>query len=116
MNKEELVRKSFRLPLTGPDSIKIEIDGGIYDAVDIGAKGIGIRVPRSDTFSLGEKLSSIKLTIEKVPFSIEGVVVHISGDSTDFYLCGILLELSPLAEKKFTEYVNKYRKKVFLTK
>ena len=116
MNKEELVRKSFRLSLTGPDAIKIDIDGGLFDVVDIGVKGIGIRVPRSDTFALGEKLSSIKLTLEKVPFDIEGVVVHISGDSSDLFLCGILLELNPLAEKKFAEYVSRYRKKIFLSR
>lgn len=116
MKNEELVRKSFRLSLVGPDAIKAEIDGVLYDVVDIGGRGLGIRVPRSDTFSLGEKLSPIRITLERVPFSIEGVVVHISADSTDFFLCGILLDLNPLAAKKFEEYVGRYRTKIFSNK
>lgn len=113
MQKEEVVRKSFRLPMAGPDAIKVIIDGEMYDLVDVGARGLGIRVPRSDTFALGEKLTSIRLTIEKKTFNVDGIVVHISADSSDFFLCGILLELNPIVEKKFEEHVNRYRANIF---
>ena len=113
MNNDKFVRKSFRLPMGGPNALNVEIEGNLYSVVDIGTRGIGIRVPRSDTFILGSTISSINISLEDTPFNIEGVVVHVSADNSDFFLCGILLNLNQLPIKKFEEYVNRFREKIF---
>ncbi len=117
MSLDDIIRKSYRLPLEGSDVVKAEINQNKYPIVDLGNKGIGIRLFEPDEFSVGDNLDSITLTLDKKKFSLQGVVVHISPDISDHYLCGVeFTNLDEEGEKNYRKFIQKHRSDLFSNK
>ena len=109
-----IVRQYFRLPLSNPDEVKLQINDQQYNIIDILSWGIGIHLPRPGIFSVGEELDSIKLTVQGRIFKLHGWVVHISPYENDNYHCGIkFIDQDEESERIISEYIKINRTKLF---
>ncbi|MBU0731035.1 MAG: PilZ domain-containing protein [Proteobacteria bacterium] len=113
MSPEGVIRQCFRLQLTGSEVITADIKDDTFEIVDLGINGVGITLKYGNLFSVGEELT-LSLTLDGKKFSLQGVVVHISPDTYDNFLCGIeLINLDKDSAKKFETYFQQHRAKIF---
>ena len=114
LESKEIVRKYFRLPVSNPDELKMQINDQQYDIIDILSEGIGIHLPRPGIFSIGEELNSIKLTVQGRIFKSHGKVLHISPYEYGNYRCGIkFIDQDEESKRIITEYIKINRTKLF---
>ena len=112
-----IVRKYFRLPVSNPDELKVQINDQQYNIIDILSWGIGIHLPRPEIFSVGEELDSIKLTVQGRIFKLHGGVVHISPYEYGNYRCGIkFIDQDEESERIISEYIKINRTKLLSRK
>ena len=89
MDLHEIKRNYFRVDVRGNDAVSIRINNIPYEIIDIGDRGIGIRLTSEDIFiSVGDELP-VELKIENQVFKLQGKVVHISPAEPEELLCGI---------------------------
>ena len=114
MDLDEIKRNSFRVGVRGNDAVSITINRVPYEIVDIGNRGIGLRLTTEDIFvSVGDELP-IELKIENHLFKLQGKVVHISPSEPDELLCGIqFMTIDKKTEAKFMEQLQSLREKIF---
>lgn len=105
--KEGVVRHTFRVPCGTEDAAFVEIAGKTYPVVNIGDRGLGIRVPDNSIFSSGEELPKIVFSFREQTMVLKGCIVHVSVVDEQTYLCGISLkEMSEEQEKKLLALVQ----------
>jgi len=111
---EEVVRHSFRVPCEKTDAGSAEIGGKTYPVVNIGIRGLGIRLPDDALFPPGKKLPEIVFRFRDQRMLLQGRVVHVSLEEENVYLCGIsLTELTAAQEKLMLELVQQQRLAMF---
>jgi hypothetical protein len=111
-----IVRKYYRLPVSNPDEVKVQINDQQYDIIDILSRGIGIHLPQLGIFSVGDELDSINLTVQGRIFKLHGEVIHISPYEQGNYRCGIkFINQDEESERIIGEYIKINRTKLFST-
>jgi len=114
MDLQEIMRKYFRISVKGDDTISVKINNVSYDPIDVGDRGIGIRLTSEDIFLAVEDELPIELKISGVVHNLQGKVVHISPAGPEEFLCGIeFMNIDKKAQKKLLEYLNIAREKIF---
>jgi len=114
MDLQEIMRKYFRISVKGNDAISIKINNVPYDVIDIGDRGIGIRLSPEDIFVAVDDELPIELKIENLVHNIKGKVVHISPEGPDELLCGIeFINIDMKTKANLLEYLESWREKIF---
>ena len=113
---KEIVRKSFRLPVSNPGEVKLQINDQQYDIIDITSDGIGILLSRPGVFSTGEELNSIKLTVQEKIFNLFGELIYISPYEDGNYRYGIkFIDQKEEMKRIINEYIKSNCTKLFST-
>jgi len=114
MDLQEIMRKYFRISVIGDASISIKINNVPYDVIDVGDRGIGIRLTSEDIFLAVEDELPIELKIEGMIHNLQGKVVHISPEGPEEFLCGIeFINIDKKAKAKLMDYLQSRREKIF---
>jgi len=114
MEIQEVIRKYFRITVKETDSITIKVDGQKYDVVDVGERGIGIRLSPEDIFLAVEDVLEIELNLDGTVNNLQGKVVHISPDGPEDFLCGIeFIKIDQKSKKHLLDYLQNSRTKIF---
>ncbi len=112
--KEDVVRRSFRVPCEKEDAAFVEIAGKKYPVVNMSNKGLGILLPDEAIFSRGEKLPEIAFSFRSQKMILQGCVVHVSVEDEKTFLCGISLrKMSEEQEKMLLAFVQRQRLAMF---
>jgi len=114
MDLHEIKRNYFRIDVRGNDAVSISINTIPYDIIDIGDRGIGIRLTSEDIFiSVGDELP-LELKIENQVFKLQGKVVHISPSEPEELLCGIqFMTVDEKIKAKMMKQLQSLREKIF---
>jgi len=114
MNLHQIKRNYFRIDVRGNDAVSIRINSIPYEIIDIGDRGIGIRLTSEDIFiSVGDELP-IDLKIENQDFKLQGKVVHISPSEPEELLCGIqYMSVDEKTQAKMMKQLKSLREKIF---
>lgn len=114
MEIQEVIRQYFRITVKETDSITIKVDGQKYDVVDVGERGIGIRLSPEDIFLAVEDVLEIELNLDGTVNNLQGKVVHISPDGPEDFLCGIeFIKIDQKIKKHLLDYLQNSRTKIF---
>ena len=114
MEIQEVIRQYFRITVKETDSITIKVDGQKYDVVDVGERGIGIRLSPEDIFLAVEDVLEIELNLDGTVNNLQGKVVHISPDGPEDFLCGIeFIKIDQKSNKHLLDYLQNSRTKIF---
>ncbi len=114
MDLQEIMRKYFRISVTGNDDVSIKINNVPYEVIDVGDSGIGIRLSPEDIFISVEDELPIELKIEGMVHDLQGKVVHISPSGPEEFLCGIeFTNFDKKTKAKLLEYLQSWRVKIF---
>ena len=114
MDLQEIMRKYFRINVKESDAISIKINNVPYDVIDVGDRGIGIRLNPEDIFvAVGDELP-VELKIDNLVHNLQGKVVHISPSGPEEFLCGIeFTNIDKKAKEELMGYLQSYRDKIF---
>ena len=114
MDLQDIMRKYFRISVKGSDNLSIKINNVPYGMVDVGDRGIGIRLTPEDIFFfVGDELP-IQLMIEGRQHDLRGKVVHINLAGPEEYLCGIeFTNIDDKTKKELMAYLQACREKIF---
>ncbi len=75
-----LVRQSFRVPISGPESVQIIIRQKTYEVSDLNQGGVGILSENEFNFESGEILNACELRLTTMHLTgLTGRVVHCSS-------------------------------------
>jgi hypothetical protein len=114
MEMQEVIRQYFRIAVRETDSITIKVDGQEYDVVDVGDRGIGIRLSPEDIFLAVEDELGIELNINGIVHNLQGKVVHVSPDGPEEFLCGIeFMKLDDKSKQQLLDYLQNSRTEIF---
>jgi c-di-GMP-binding flagellar brake protein YcgR len=114
MDLQDIMRKYFRISVTESDAISIKINNVAYEVIDVGDRGIGIRLGPEDIFVSVDDELPIEMKIEGLVHNIQGKVVHISPAGPEEFLCGIeFMNIDDDAKTKLMDYLQSYREKIF---
>jgi hypothetical protein len=114
MDLQEIMRKYFRISVKGNGNISIKINEAKYEVIDVGDRGIGIKLTPEDIFVAVEDELPIELKIEGIIHNLQGKVVHISPSGPEEFLCGIeFINLEKKAKEDLLEYLNNCRENIF---
>jgi hypothetical protein len=114
MDLQEIIRKYFRIDVKDNDDISITINKVPYDVIDVGDRGIGIRLTPEDIFVKVEDELPIELKIKNVVHNLQGKVVHISPSGPEEFLCGIeFVNIDKESKNKLMTYLQTLREKIF---
>ena len=114
---KRIVRKHFRLPVSNPNEVKVQINDQQYDIIDILSDGIGIHLPRREIFYVDEALNPIRLTVKREVLKLCGKIVYISSYKHGNYRCGIkFVDQDEESKRLISEYVRINRAKLFSKK
>ncbi len=110
---KKVMRHSYRGPVSEADTAEVEIDQQVFQLIDIGSRGIGIRLPRADFFAVGST-HTLLLRLGTESLTLKGKVTHISLDDANRAHCGIgLTDLSPEDEQKLQQFLLQKRASLF---
>lgn len=114
MDLQEIMRKYFRISVKGNDEVAIKINNVSYEVIDVGDRGIGIRLTPEDIFIAVEDELPIELKIKDNSYTMQGKVVHISPAEPEEYLCGIeFMNVDKKTRTKLLEHLQSFREKIF---
>ena len=114
MDLQEIMRKYFRISVQGDDTVSMKINNVAYDMIDVGDRGIGIRLTPEDIFLAVEDELPIELKIYGLIHNLQGKVVHISPSGPEEFLCGIeFMNIDKKAKENLMAYLQSYREKIF---
>jgi len=114
MDLQEIMRKYFRIKIKGNGDISIKINDAKYEIIDVGDRGIGIKLGPEDIFVAVEDELPVELKIEGMIHNLQGKVVHISPSGPEEFLCGIeFINIDKKSEEKLMEYLESCRENIF---
>jgi c-di-GMP-binding flagellar brake protein YcgR len=114
MDLQEIMRKYFRISVTSNDAVSIKINNVPYEVIDVGDRGIGIRLTSEDIFVAVEDKLPIELKIDNLVHKLQGKVVHISPEGPEEFLCGIeFINIDKRAKENLMAYLQSWREKTF---
>lgn len=114
MKTKKIIRNYFRITVRESDRIKIMADGQQYPIVDVGDKGVGIRLTEEDIFLSVEDPLNLELNLQDKILHLQGRIVHISPDGSGNYLCGIeFKDIDAKHRKKIMKYLQQIKKTMF---
>lgn len=86
----DMVRNSFRIPLTSKENYSVSIDNVSHSLVDIGNTGIALELTRGMNLMVGDKIVGCRLVLgDDTVENLEGEVVHLSPGKDMRRICGI---------------------------
>jgi len=116
-SKDEIIRHSFRVPCIPEDEAEVGIDGKNFSVVNLGCRGLGIRLPHVHDLAAGDIIKNFEFRIGGQKVSLKGRVIHISMEDEDSFLCGIsLIELSEDQENFLYSLIQRRRQQLFTPK
>ena len=83
-------RRSQRISTENLNRVSAEIEQKAYRVKNLSIGGVGILIPKSDAFQIGQELA-FRLLYEDQVFYATGTIKHIAPLSGDDFLCGIAL-------------------------
>lgn len=106
-------RKFFRIPVDDSSKVTISIGDTNYQVVNLAARGVGIYLDNIETFTTGEQVKDITLTIDTTSCTAKGCIAHISpGDAK--CLCGIeLLEMDDQTRNLLKNFIDNHKASLF---
>ncbi|MDX1775646.1 MAG: PilZ domain-containing protein [Desulfobulbales bacterium] len=114
MDLQDIMRKYFRISVQEDDAISMKINNVAYDMIDVGDRGIGIRLTPEDIFLAVEDELPIELKIEGLVHNLQGKVVHISPSGPEEFLCGIeFINIDKKSKESLMAFLQSYREKIF---
>jgi hypothetical protein len=114
MDLQDIMRKYFRISVKGNGDISIKINEAKYEVIDVGDRGIGIKLTPEDIFVTVEDELPIELKIGGIIHNLQGKVVHISPAGPEEFLCGIeFIKIDKNSKEKLMEYLQNCREKIF---
>ena len=97
-------RRSQRISTENLNRVSAEIEKRVYRVINLCIGGVGILIPKSDAFEIGQKLA-FKLLYEDQVFYATGTIKHIAPLSGDEFLCGIALTYH---NEKSIQHIRKF--------
>lgn len=87
---DDIVRNSFRIPLTSKENYSVTIDDISHPLVDIGNRGIALELTRDINVMVGDIFLECTLVLgDETVENLEGEVVHLSPGRALRRICGI---------------------------
>jgi len=83
-------RRSHRISIHNLDRVLAEIKKKAYRVLNLSIGGVGILIPESNAFEIGQQIT-FKLLCEDQVFYATGTIKHIAPLSGDGFICGIAL-------------------------
>lgn len=106
-------RKFFRIPIDDSSNVSISIQGKGYQVLNVAAGGVGIYLNNIDTFSTGDEIENIVLTIDSTSCDVTGRIAHVSPNN-DRFLCGIeLLAMDQKTNDLLQRFIDNHRASLF---
>lgn len=88
--QQDIVRKSFRIPVAQDLDITVTIDGKSYPVVDISGSGISITTSQETLFPLDRELTNCRLDIDgTVLEKLSGKIIHFSSQPNNQWVSGL---------------------------
>lgn len=114
MDLQEIMRKYFRISVKGNGDISMKINDAKYEVIDVGDRGIGIKLTPEDIFVAVEDELPIELKIKGVIHKLQGKVVHISPAGPEEFLCGIeFINLDKKTKDDIMAFLQNYKENLF---
>ena len=114
MDLQEVMRKYFRISVKGNGDISMKINDAKYEVIDVGDRGIGIKLTPEDIFVAVEDELPIELKIKGVIHNLQGKVVHISPAGPEEFLCGIeFIKLDKKTKDELMQFLQNYKENLF---
>lgn len=111
--KDDGGRKFFRIPVDEKSKVTIKIDGANYEVVNVAAGGVGIFLDDVDTFTQGDNITDIVLSIDDVSCKVKGCIAHVSPEDVN-YLCGIeLIDMDKKTSKLLQRFIDNHKASLF---
>jgi Tfp pilus assembly protein PilZ len=98
------VRRSFRMTLSGPDPVFVEIGNKRYRLLNLSLGGVGIFVKEPDLFRIGEEVP-VRLLSQDWIFEAFGSVRHIAPLTESGHICGLSLTYK---DEKSLDHIRKF--------
>ena len=106
-------RKFFRIPVDETSKVNITIGGTSFDVVNVAAGGVGIYLDNVNTFTAGDDIADIVLTIDTTSCNVKGIIAHVSPEDSN-YLCGIeILEMDNKTKELLQRFIDDHRASLF---
>ncbi len=115
-NGRALFRRAFRVPLTDPNVLTVQVGDEHFGAIDIVEGGVAIFHASRNAFSVGEELDRITLRFRGEPLILKGRVVHLARDEANHFRYGVeFIELDSVAREHLQDIVKRARADFFST-
>ena len=114
MDLQEIMRRYFRISVKGNGDITIKINEAKYEVIDVGDRGIGIKLTPEDIFVAVEDELPIEMKIQGIVHNLQGKVVHISPAGPEEFLCGIeFINIDKKSKDGLMNYLQNCREQIF---
>ena len=109
MDIKEIIRNYFRIAPREADKIAVKADGQEYPVIDVGDRGVGIRLSDEDILLKVNDTLAIELELQGRRLDLQGKIVHISPDVSGQYLCGIEFQkITRQDQQMLLEYLQQH--------
>jgi hypothetical protein len=113
-SKDEIIRNSYRIPCVPEDEAEVGIAGKKFSVINLGSRGLGIRLPHVHDFAAGDLIEKFEFRMGGQRVSLKGRVIHISMEDENTFLCGIsLIDLSEDQENILCSLILRRRQQLF---
>jgi len=114
MELQKIIRNYFRIAISEEDRVTIKADGHDYAVIDVGNRGVGIRLTEEDILLNKNDNLDVEIMLGANKLHLKGKVAHISIDDTGQYLCGIeFIQMDKKSKQGLLDYLNQTRRKFF---
>ncbi|MEN8231902.1 MAG: PilZ domain-containing protein [Thermodesulfobacteriota bacterium] len=114
MDLQEAMRKNFRINVKGNSDISVKINDAKYEVFDVTDNGIGIIFSPEDILIAVDDELPIELTIKETSHNLQGLVVHISPQGPEEFLCGIkFIDIDKNSKEILMQYLQTCKEKIF---
>lgn len=114
MDAHQIVRQHFRIAVRSSEKLTARIFDKKYELVDVGSRGVGIRLGSEDLFLTLENELDIELDLHGRLLKLKGKIVHISPDDSEQSPCGIeFLDLDRESEETLLNFLKSGRTEMF---
>jgi|GEM_PF-1831509 len=112
--EENVVRKSFRVPVDEDTPVRVTIGGSALSVANVSEGGIGLTDERADRFSPGDKLTDVQVHYGERSIQAGAVIRHATPLEEGGVLYGLALEFQSEEDRLFVEdFVQKARERFF---
>lgn len=107
LGNSKKIRQTYRVQVAEDEHVKVIINDIEHEVIDIGSKGVGLRITKLDKFTVGEIIKPIRIVLQNKTFRFAGKVVHVTSEGLDTSLCGVeFVEMSDESRKVLLDYLK----------